>query len=120
MSDKRIVRDYASIETTGGITFEALTRKYNKKLEELHKQYENIHDVVVTGVSNDYNDGENHEEELEIYFQRNETDAEYKKRLEWQEFFAKANEEKEKMRLKELVEKYPDLTKTYIKDTTNE
>ena len=111
MDQRRIVRDYASIETTQGITFEELTQKYNQKLKELYKNHENVHDVVVTGVSGDYNDGEDYYEELEIRFKRNETDVEYTRRTEWQKFLAKETEEKEKMHLKELVKKYPDLIK---------
>ena len=115
MNKKKIVHDYVSIETTKGITFEELTQKYNQALKELHKNYENVHDVVVAGVSGEYNDGENYYEELEIRFKRNETDAEYKRRIDWQEFLAKENEEKEKVRLKELAQKYPDLIKELSK-----
>ena len=115
MNKKKIVHDYVSIETTKGITFEELTRKYNKELQEVHKKHENVHDVVVTCVSGEYNDGENYYEELEICFKRNETDAEYKRRIDWQEFLAKENEEKEKVRLKELAQKYPDLIKELSK-----
>lgn len=114
MSERKVTHDYASIETTGCITFEKLTQKYNKKLEELHKKYENIHDVVVTCNSHEYNDGEDYVEELEIRFKRNETDAECQRRLAWQEVCAKENEEREKDRLKELVKKYPDLTKELL------
>lgn len=114
MNKRRITNDYASIETTGCITFEKLTQKYNKKLEELHTKYENVHDVVVTCNSHEYNDGEDYVEELEIRFKRNETDAECQRRLAWQEFCVKENEEREKNRLKELVKKYPDLTKELL------
>ena len=114
MNKRRITNDYASIETTGGITFEELTQKYNKKLEELHTKHENVHDVTVTCASGEYNDGEDHFEELEIRFKRNETEAECKRRVDWQEFLAKENEEREKDRLKELVKKYPDLTKEFL------
>lgn len=115
MNKRRIVLDYASIETTQGITFEELTQKYNQKLKELYKNHENVHDVVVTGVSGDYNDGEGYYEELEIRFKRNETDIEYTRRIEWQAFLVKENEEKEKVRLKELAQKYPDLIKELSK-----
>ena len=115
MNKKKIVQDYVSIETTRGITFEELTQKYNKKLQEVRKKHENVHDVVVAGVSGEYNDGENYYEEVEIRFKRNETDAEYKRRIDWQEFRAKENEEKEKVRLKELAQKYPDLIKELSK-----
>jgi hypothetical protein len=111
MSKKRITQDYTRIETTKGITFEELTQKYNQKLEELHKKYDNVHDVKVTGSSHEYNDGEDWVEELEIRFRRNETDVEYKRRIEWQEYRKKENESGEKSKLKELVKKYPDLAK---------
>lgn len=113
-AERKTKHDYASIETTGCITFEKLTQKYNKKLEELHTKYENVHDVVVTCNSHEYNDGEDYIEELEIRFKRNETDEECKRRLDWQEFLAQENEEREKERLKELVTKYPDLTKELL------
>ena len=116
MNNRKINHDHASIETTGGITFEKLIRKYNKKLEEIHTKYENVHDVVVTCVSSEYNDGEDLIEELEIRFKRNETDAERQRRLEWQTFCTKESEEREKVRLKELVKKYPDLAKTCIQN----
>ena len=111
MNKRRITNDYASIETTKGITFEELTQKYNQTLKELHTKYENVHDVVVTGVSGEYNDGEDHYEELEIRFNRYETDTEYKRRIEWQEYRKKENEAGEKSKLKELVKKYPVLAK---------
>jgi cellulose biosynthesis protein BcsQ len=115
MNKVGITSDYASIETTGGITFEKLTQKYNQKLEELHTKYENVHDVVVTCVCGEYNEGENHYEELEIRFKRNETEAECKRRINWQEFLTKENEKRDKARLKELVKKYPDLIKELLK-----
>lgn len=114
MDKRRITHDYTSIETTKGITFEELTQKYNKKLKELHTKYENVHDVVVTGVSGEYNDGEDHYEELEIRFKRNETEAECERRVRWQEFMTKENEEKEKVRLKELVKRYPDFVRELL------
>lgn len=115
MNKRRITNDYADIETTGGITFEELTQKYNKKLEELNAKYENVHDVTVTCTSGEYNDGEDHFEELEIRFKRNETEAECKRRVDWQAFLAKENEERDKVRLKELAQKYPDLIKELSK-----
>lgn len=91
MNKRKITHDYTSIETTKGITFEKLTQKYNQKLKELHTKYENVHDVTVTGTSHEYNDGEDYIEELEIRFKRNETEAECKRRVEWQAFLAKEN-----------------------------
>lgn len=114
MNKVRITSDYASIETTRGITFEKLTQKYNEKLKELYKKYENVHDVVVTCVSGEYNDGTDHYEELEIRFKRNETEAECERRVRWQEFVTKENEKRDKVHLKELAKKYPDLIKELL------
>lgn len=111
MGEKRITHDYTSIDTTKGITFEELTQKYNQKLKELHKKYDNIHGVIVTGTSHEYNDGEGYVEELEIRFKRNETDDEYKRRIEWQEYRKKENEAGEKAKLMDLIKKYPVLAK---------
>ena len=109
ISGKRITQDYVGIDTTKGITFEELTQKYNQKLEELHKKYDNIHDITVTGNEYEYNDGENYIQELLISFKRNETDDEYKRRIEWQEYRKKENEAGEKAKLLELMKKYPEL-----------
>lgn len=114
MNEKIITYGYTSIDTTRGITFEELTQKYNQKLEELHKKYDNVHDVIVTGTSHEYNDGEDYVEELEIRFNRYETDAEYKRRIEWQEYKKIENEVREKSELKELIKKYPVLAKTLL------
>lgn len=119
MSKKRITCDYARIETTKGITFEELTQKYNQKLEELHKKYDNVHDVKVTGSSHEYNDGENYVEELEIRFNRYETDAEYKRRIEWQEYRKKEIEAGEIAKLRELMKKYPGLYSELAKELLN-
>jgi hypothetical protein len=116
MSKKRITQDYTRIETTKGITFEELTQKYNQKLEELHKKYDNVHDVKVTGSSHEYNDGEDWVEELEIRFRRNETDVEYKRRIEWQEYRKKEIEAGEIAKLRELMKKYPGLYSSLAKE----
>ena len=94
-TERKVIHDYTSVETTGCITFEKLTQKYNKKLEEIHAKYENVHDVVVTCVSSDYNDGEDHIEELEIRFKRNETSEEYQRRIAWQEFLAQRHNQEQ-------------------------
>lgn len=111
MSGKIIKQDFVGIETTKGITFEELTQKYNQILEELHKKYNNVHDITVTGNEYEYNNGENYTQELLISFKRNETDDEYKKRIDWQEYVKKEKEAIEKTKLMELMKKYPGLVK---------
>lgn len=111
MLEKKIINDRVSINTTGGITFEELTRKYNKEVEKLQETYENVHDIVVYGEEYEYNDGEGYEQLLKISFKRLETDGEYKRRLEWFEYRKQENAKGEKAKLMELVKKYPELAK---------
>lgn len=111
MLEKNIVRDSVHIDTTGYITFEELTQKYNKEVEKLQESYENVHDIFVTGGESEYNDGENVEQHLCIAFKRLETDDEYKRRVEWFEYMKAKNAKGEKAKLTELVKKYPELAK---------
>ena len=111
MLEKKITTDRVSIDTTGGITFEELTQIYNKEVEKLQKTYENVHDIVVYGEENEYNDGENLQQLLYVSFKRLETDYEYKRRVAWFEYRKEENTKGEKAKLIELVKKYPELAK---------
>lgn len=111
MLEKKNIKDRVSIDTTGGITFEELTQKYNKEVEKLQEKYDNVHDIVVYGTENEYNEGENFEQLLCIAFKRLETDDEYKRRVEWFEYRKTENTKGEKAKLMELVKKYPELAK---------
>lgn len=111
MIEKKIITDRVRIDTTGGVTFEELTLKYNKEVEKLQELYENVHDIVVNGEENEYNDGENFEQLLRVTFKRLETDDEYKRRVEWFEYRKSENTKGEKAKLMELVKKYPEYAK---------
>ena len=111
MLEKRIIRDSVHIDTTGCITFEELTLRYNKEVEKLQEKYDNVHDIVVTGGECEYNDGENVEQHLCVAFRRLETDDEYKRRVEWFEYRKAENTKGEKAKLMELAKKYPELIK---------
>ncbi len=111
MLGKKIISDKVCIDTTGGITFETLTLRYNKEVEKLQKIYENVHDIVVYGEEYEYNDGEQYQQQLCIAFKRLETDYEYKRRVAWFEYRKEENTKGEKAKLMELVKKYPELAK---------
>lgn len=88
-----------------------LTQKYNKEVEKLQKEYDNVHDIVVYGEELEYNEGENFDQLLCVKFKRLETDDECKRRVDWLEYRKAENTEREKAKLMELVKKYPELTK---------
>lgn len=111
MLEKKIIPDKVCIDTTGGITFETLTLRYNKEVEKLQKIYENVHDIVVYGEEHEYNEGENFDQLLCVKFKRLETDDEYKRRVDWLEYRKAENTEREKAKLMELIKKYPALAK---------
>lgn len=104
---KRIKNDCVSIDVSGGVTFTELTNKYSEKYAELITKYDNVHNIKVTCNSYEYNDGENYTQELIIYFDRDETDEEYKTRLDWMSWRKKEQEDNDIKRLKELIQKYP-------------
>jgi hypothetical protein len=105
MLEKKIITDRVFINTTGGVTFEELTQKYNKEVEKFQKTYENVHDIVVSGEDYEYNDGENYEQVLRVSFKRLETDGEYKRRVDWFEFRKQENAKGERAKLMELAKK---------------
>ena len=108
--------DTISIDITGGVTFTELTNRYSEKVGELIAKYNNVHDIIVTCESYEYNDGENYAQELIIHYRRDETDEEYKKRKEFVEFNKKRQEVTDNRLLKELIYKYPDIANNYIKE----
>jgi uncharacterized protein (DUF1330 family) len=113
---RKIKDDTISIDITGGVTFTELTNRYSEKVGELIAKYNNVHDILVTCESYEYNDGENYAQELIIHYKRDETDEEYKKRKEFIEFNKKRQEVTDNRLLKELIYKYPELSIKYIND----
>lgn len=117
--NKIIKNDNVRIDVTGGISFAELTNIYSEKCAELINKYDNVHNIKVTCESYEYNDGENFVQELVIIFDRNETDEEYERRLNWIEQRNKDAEERNIKHLKELIIKYPDLANKYISEINN-
>lgn len=114
--NKKLRQDNVSIDVTGGISFDKLITKYSEKVGELISKYDNVNNIRVTCESNEYNDGEDYVQELVIYFDRYETDEEYKRRISWQNFRNAEIEDKNIKLLKELMTKYPDKALNYIND----
>ena len=114
--DKKIKQDSESIDITGGISFSELTNSYSEVVGNLIAKYGNIHDIFVTCESYEYNDGQNYAEKIIINYKRYETDEEYQKRIEWQDFRKKDKEECDIKKLKELISNYTNIAKEYINE----
>lgn len=117
--NKIVKSDSASIDITGGVPFNELANKYSEVYAELVTKYDNVHNVKVACESYEYNDGEDFSQELIIYFDRNETDEECERRLNWIEQRNKDAEECNIKHLKELIIKYPELANKYISEINN-
>jgi hypothetical protein len=117
--NKKLIQDNVSIDVTGGVSFTELTNKYSEKVGELMSKYDNVKNIRVKCESHEYNDGENYVENLDIYFDRYETDEECERRISWQNFRKEEIEEKNIKLLKELIAKYPDKAFKYINDIKN-
>lgn len=114
--DKKIKQDSESIDITGGISFSELTNSYSEVVGNLIAKYENVHDIFVTCESNEYNYGENYEEKFIINYKRYETDEEYQKRIDLQNYRKKEQEVCDIKRMKELISNYTNIAKDYINE----
>lgn len=114
--DKKIKQDSESIDITGGISFSELTNSYSEVVGNLIAKYDNVHDIYVECESYEYNDGENYAQKIIIYYKRYETDEEYQKRIEWQDYRKKEQEECNIKKMKELISNYTNIAMDYINE----
>ena len=114
--DKKIKQDSERIDITGGVSFSELTNSYSVVVANLIAKYGNIFDIFVTCESNEYNDGENYEEKFIINYKRYETDEEYQKRIDWQDYRKKEQEVCDIKKMKELISNYTNIAMDYINE----
>lgn len=114
--EKQLKRDCRSFDVTKGITIEEFNDKYNKILKQIKDKHGYITDVIIHCDSGEYNDGENHYEEIDIKYKRYETDEEFERRKNWIEFRKKDQNERELNLLKEYIEKYPEIATKYMNE----
>lgn len=75
--EKLLKQDLISFDITKGITIEEFNDRYNECLKYLKDKYDYITDIKIHSDSGEYNDGEDHYEEIDIYYKRYETDEEF-------------------------------------------
>ena len=114
--DKKTIQDSVTIDISGGVSFSELTNRYSETVGELFAEYDNVHDIFVVSESYEYNDGENYAQEIIIYYKRFETDEEYQKRIDLQDYRKKEQEKYDIKKMKELISNYTNIAKDYINE----
>lgn len=114
--EKLLKQDQISFDITEGITIEEFNDKYNERLKYLKDKYGYITDIKIHSDSGEYNDGEDHYEEINIYYKRYETDEEFEKRKRWIEYRKSEQKRIEIEKMKEYISSHPDKAIKYIKE----
>lgn len=104
--EKLLKQDRRSFDVSSGVTIEEFNEKYNQTVSQLKEKYGYITDIKIHCDSGEYNDGEDHYEDIEIYFKRYETDEEFKQRKYWEEYRKSEQEKKEIMLMKEYIQSH--------------
>lgn len=114
--EKLLKHDQISFDITKGFTIEEFNDKYNERLKYLKDKYGYITDIKIHSDSGEYNDGEDHYEEIDIYYKRYETDEEFEKRKKWIEYRKSEQERIEIEKMKEYISSHTDEAIKYIKE----
>lgn len=112
--EKILKDDNVSFEVTKGITLEEFNDKYYRLLKEVKDKHGYITDIKIHANSYEYNDGEDYAEEINICYKRYETDEEFARRKNWHESLSVRQKENELKKLKEYIEKYPEIATKYM------
>lgn len=104
--EKVFVHDQISFEVTSGVTIEEFNDKYNKLLKEVKDKYGYITNIKIKCESYEYNDGENYVEQINICYSRYETDEEFERRKDWNEFLKNEQKEREIKLMKQYIQSY--------------
>lgn len=114
--EKILKDDRVQFEVTSGVTIEEFNEKYNQLVWFLKDKYGYITDVKISCHSYEYNDGENREDVIDINYKRYETDEEFERRADWAESLAIRQKEHDLDKLKECIEKYPEMAIKYMNE----
>ena len=112
--EKLLKQDQISFDITEGITIEEFNDKYNERLKYLKDKYGYITDIKIHSDSGEYNEGEDHYEEININYKRYETDEEFEKRKNWIEYRKIEQERIEIEKMKEYISSHKDEAIKYI------
>ena len=114
--EKILKDDSAQIVVTKGITIEEFNDKYYRLIKELKDKHGYITDIKIHANSYEYNDGEDYVEEMNICYKRYENDEEFERRKNWHESMAIRQKENDLKKLKECIEKYPEIATKYMNE----
>lgn len=114
--EKQLKKDCRSFDVTNGITIEEFNDKYKKILKEIKDKYGYITNIKIHAECGTYNDGEDYYEEININYSRYETDEEFERRTDWVESLAIRQKENDLNKLKEYIEKYPEIATKYMNE----
>ena len=104
--EKLVKEDRTSFEISSGVSIEEFNDKYYKLLKDVKDKYGYITDIKIHCDSGEYNDGEDHYEDIEICFKRHETDEEFKRRKDWYELAKNKQKENEIRLMKEYIQSH--------------
>lgn len=114
--EKTLKQDCRSFDITKGMTIEEFNDKYNKILKQIKDKHGYIANVKIHAECGEYNDGEDYYEEINIKYSRYETDEEFEKRKNWIEYRNKEQKKNDLKKLKEYIEKYPEIANRYMNE----
>lgn len=114
--EKQLKQDCRSFDITKGMTIEEFNDKYNKILKQIKDKHGYITDVKIHAECGEYNDGENYYEEININYNRFETDEEFERRKNWIEYRKSEQRRFEIEKMKEYINSHTDEAIKYIKE----
>lgn len=116
--EKQLKSDCRSfdVDVSKGITIEEFNEKYNQIISQLKDKHGYITDIEIHPECGTYNDGDDYYEEINIKYNRYETDEEFERRENWIECRKKEQKERELKLMKEYINSNPEDAIKYIKE----
>ena len=114
--ERKLKEDSVQFTVTSGVTIDEFNEKYNQLVWFLKDKYGYITDIKINCHSYEYNDGEDHEEMIDINYKRYETDEEFERRINWTESRKKDQEARELKLLKKCLESHKNEAVKYMKE----
>ena len=114
--ERKLKEDSVQFTVTSGVTIDEFNEKYNRLVWFLKDKYGYITDIKINCHSYEYNDGEDHEEMIDINYKRYETDEEFERRTNLSKIQKSEQEKRELKLLKEYIESHKDEAVKYMKE----
>ena len=114
--ERKLKKDRVQFTVTSGVTIDEFNENYNRLVWFLKDKYGYITDIKINCHSYEYNDGEDHEEMIDINYKRYETDEEFERRTNLSKIQKSEQEARELKLLKEYMESHKDEAVKYMKE----